>query len=417
MSKKIININRTILAYIAGIVLLINCRTVWMSEPNLSSKLNILSYFFLVVSLVGLIASYIFQKNYIHSLHRLIQHILILILYLSVFFVFSKNNLNTVFRLSILLLLIYCYIYMEDSYIPTILIAYKNILVVFGIISILYWTAGSLLGILHSTKFVFSSWGAVNGIYNIIPSYHNFYFETQHITVPIIGEICRNSSIFAEAPMASLNFSLGLLIEYFSKKSSKMTINSWIFSICIITTFSTSGYFILLFMLFYKFMNSKRINSYIKLSLLMPIIISGIVICVYLLKLKITGTGDSGSIRLNDYKLGFITWIQHPFLGNGINNIGAITQNMESWRLSNSGFSNSIMEVLAQGGIYIFILYFYAFIKSFYSSIEMNNSRLFLFTTCLLFLFIVTSFPYQYILLVILEWFTILQYKDRNLHD
>lgn len=417
MSKKIININRTILAYIAGIVLLINCRTVWMSEPNLSSKLNILSYFFLVVSLVGLIASYIFQKNYIHSLHRLIQHILILILYLGVFFVFSKNNLNTVFRLSILLLLIYCYIYMEDSYIPTILIAYKNILVIFGIISILYWTAGSLLGILHSTKFVFSSWGAVNGIYNIIPSYHNFYFETQHITVPIIGEICRNSSIFAEAPMASLNFSLGLLIEYFSKKSSKMTINSWIFSICIITTFSTSGYFILLFMLFYKLMNSKRINSYIKLSLLMPIIISGIVICVYLLKLKITGTGDSGSIRLNDYKLGFITWMQHPFLGNGINNIGAITQNMESWRLSNSGFSNSIMEVLAQGGIYIFILYFYAFIKSFYSSIEMNNSRLFLFTTCLLFLFIVTSFPYQYILLVILEWFTILQYKDRNLHD
>lgn len=34
-------------AYIIAIVLMINCRTVWLSIPNLSSKLNTVSYFLL----------------------------------------------------------------------------------------------------------------------------------------------------------------------------------------------------------------------------------------------------------------------------------------------------------------------------------------------------------------------------------
>ena len=65
---------------------------------------------------------------------------------------------------------------------------------------------------LHSNIYINSNWGAVNGVTRLVPSYNNIYFETQRISAPLLGDIYRNSSIFSEGPMASLNFTLGLLI-------------------------------------------------------------------------------------------------------------------------------------------------------------------------------------------------------------
>ena len=76
---------------------------------------------------------------------------------------------------------------------------------------------------------------------------------------------------------------------------------------------------------------------------------------------------------MDDYKAGVITWLQHPFLGSGLSNTNGIQQNMSAWRSYNTGFSNSIMEILAEGGIYLSLFYFYAFIKGLYSGVNKKN--------------------------------------------
>lgn len=85
----------------------------------------------------------------------------------------------------------------------------------------------------------------------------------------------------------------------------------------------------------------------------------------------------------------------------------ALTENMASWRwrISMIGFSNSIAEVLAQGGIYVSIAYMYAFIRGLYLTIKFKSLDNFILILGTFYLFCTTIFSYQYILLLLLVLF------------
>lgn len=396
-----------ILVYLGGLALLINNRTIWINEEGISFKVNIISYGILCVSLIILILFAVVQKKKITS--NVLNDMLLLIGLTLVYFVFSSEiSKSVVIRLGLLVILLFLYIYFENSFIPKILIAYKNILLLVGSISLFFWLFGSILGMLHSNIYINSNWGAVNGVTRLVPSYNNIYFETQRISAPLLGDIYRNSSIFSEGPMASLNFTLGLLIELIERKN-KLSIT--VFILCVISTFSTTGYIVLLILLFMKFINTSKITTYTKLMLIVPTTILVAFLILFFINQKFINNSESASVRLNDFYLGFTTWLQHPIFGNGINNIGALTENMESWRLSNSGFSNSIMEVLAEGGIYVFSIYIYSFINAIKYAKAKRSVDLFCFIVGVIFLFVSTSFPFQYILITILIWFSMLDSK------
>lgn len=292
-----------------------------------------------------------------------------------------------------------------------ILIAFSNIVAVISIISLFFWFFGSVLKIISPSGVVYTTW-TNSGEPKAIPSYYGLYFETQALEMPFLGKIVRNSAVFTEGPMASFNFSLAFLIELFvAHKQNKFKI--FILAFTIFSTFTTSGWLILVIGLFLCYLVNIPRNKVLRA---IKILIVPVIICVSaIVALSMIGSKfetSSGLIRMDDYVAGYLAWKEHKLFGAGYENYEFIEQFMQSWRSYNTGFSNSPMRILACCGIYIGILYIYAFAKGVIFSIKENNIRLLIYVTMTFFLFVTMLVPYQYIILFNITWFGSLSLKN-----
>ena len=86
-------------------------------------------------------------------------------------------------------------------------------MVFIAVLSVIMWILCSLIKVIPPTGTIPFNWTAVNGVYSFIPTYGHIYFETQDINLPFIGNIIRNTAVFTEAPMASLNFCIAFLLK------------------------------------------------------------------------------------------------------------------------------------------------------------------------------------------------------------
>ena len=124
--------------------------------------------------------------------------------------------------------------------------------------------------------------------------------------------------------------------------------------------------------------------------------------CIWLLSYKLST--NSGSIRIDDYKASYKTWIEHGIiLGAGFNNEDAIIENMSKFRKDNQGLSNSTMVVLAEGGIMLFMIYLIPFLLSINYAIKNKNNNILYFDIIILFLFCTTIFAYTALMINILS--------------
>jgi len=293
--------------------------------------------------------------------------------------------------------LIYLFPIGKSHYI-NILKIYTNIMIIIAVISLIFWIFGSILG-----------WIRPNGILTItrnrnlynINSYSYIYFEVQK-NVDWGINIFRNTAIFYESPKCSLNFCLALMYETFiSPKPKKLKL--LLLYIAIFSTLSTTGIIFLIINFILSLIISiprYKLMHIIKFFILPVILLFFIFLSNFLMQMKIGGS--SFFSHDDDYIAGFKTWLDYPIIGSGYNNMDAIREHMNSFRADNIGFSNSIFRVLAQGGIYLFILYFIPCLVSIINSIKAHNCRMLCFTILFIYLFIMTSFPYNYITIYIL---------------
>lgn len=126
-----------------------------------------------------------------------------------------------------------------------------------------------------------------------------------------------------------------------------------------------------------------------------------------MLREKFTNNIASAGVRANDYTVGFRAWMSHPIIGIGISNYDDLKNYMDLWRANNTGFSNSIMDVLSGGGLYLTVMYLFAYIRGFIVSKKAHNTYRIVFVVMMFYLFITTFFTYTYILLFILCWFAL----------
>lgn len=285
-----------------------------------------------------------------------------------------------------------------------ILIAFSNIVAMISIISLFFWFFGSVLKIISPSGTVYTTW-TNSGEPKAIPSYYGLYFETQFLEMPFWGKVVRNSAVFTEGPMATFNFSLAFLIDLFvAQKQNKCKI--FILAITIFSTFTTSGWLILVIGLFLYYLIKIPRNKVLRAIkiLIVPAIISvSVIVALSMIGSKF-GT-SSGLIRMDDYVAGYLAWKEHKLFGAGYENYEFIEQFMQSWRNYNTGFSNSPMRILACCGIYIGILYIYAFAKGIIFSVKEKNMRLLIYVIATLLLFLTMMVPYQYIILINITWF------------
>lgn len=258
----------------------------------------------------------------------------------------------------------------------------------------IFWIFGTNLHIIQPTGVYYSNWNQF-GIYQAYPKYYNLYFETQ-----VLNQITRNSSIFAEAPMASLTFSIALCIEtIYLKKSRLHILKIIILSLAIVSTISSTGYIFLILIFGYKLLTITNFNYYsniIKLLVIPVMLIIGMLLIHYFLDQKLST--NSGLSRSKDYINSIKAWVNYPILGTGIDTLGSNLTSALHLGIGNFGYSNSLGAILGSTGLYIFILYFISIVKSFYFGIrEKDTNRIFI-TFIFIYFIVTTNFLNTYIL-------------------
>lgn len=351
-----INVHR-VLQYIFVICIILNFRGIWLYADGYENIGNVVKVIMGLSVIFGMM-----MKGRISAskLNKCITTIVILSLHILVWNIAAISSNSDVFTalLELVVILVYSYL-IENSMDDTIHI-FINISLVIATVSLVFWLFGSILGIIKPTGIYHSRWAA-DGVVRTIKSYYNIYYEPQgYMNIAnIIGAIPRNSAIFTEAPMCSMVFSIAFLAEYLLDERRSIT-KCVILAVAVISTISTTGVTTLLIALVLKqvFRKSRTLYEQTNKAVILPLLVLvGIILVRYLVLQKLMT--NSGLIRLDDFAAGFKAWMNAPIFGNGYSNGESIKRFMSSFRMGNTGFANSVMQILAFGGIWLFAVYAY----------------------------------------------------------
>lgn len=392
-----------IFEYLIALVMIMEGRGIYCYLSISSSWISYLLLMLLLIASFGCIA----LKSRRNVKKRGIILSLILACY---FFAFSLVRFfNAIalymFILAVFTIVLFYYSAAKDDGLPTLLVKYKNLMIFIAIISLFFWVFGSILNFIKPTGIEYTSWTRTGKLMPIDTFYH-LYFEipTQYITWGS-NRIMRNCAIFTEPPMASLHFCVALMIELLlCKKKSKSHI--LILTLAILSTTSSMGFIVLVICLTWKYIYGQPKDRIIRLFkiFILPIIFIVGFLAVYEIIMKKLGTA-SGNIRLDDFVVGYKAWKSNLLLGAGYGNLKYIQSFMGSWRSNNIGFSNSLMQILAQGGIYFVLPYIFAFTCGIKKTINFKNWNSLIFIILILIMFIFTIVSYQYIIIYLLIYF------------
>ena len=210
-----------------------------------------------------------------------------------------------------------------------------------AVMSLFFWIFASVLGIMKPTGSVHLEWSGVR-----VNNYYNLYIEPQRWNFKMMGiQIFRNCSFFCEGPVASFCFSLALLININYAKVAPYLVNT-VLIIAVLSTFSTTGFIVLLMVVLQKFIMLNADTILKKIFKFFSVIL--IVIIVF--SLGYTAFSEkmstiSGSIRREDITRNLAAFQKHPIIGNGCGYVGAS--------------SNSFAVLLADGGFLLWGLYYF----------------------------------------------------------
>ncbi len=275
--------------------------------------------------------------------------IFITMVYLSIAFFnarFGSIPLKVYFGLlCIFPFLIYCL--RRASLIQSLFNFFILAMTLLALLSCIAWLLGDILHLVEPNCKIFWTWTS-SGV-----TKHGYFFvqyDLQPTTLPYFDNYIfyRNSGIFTEAPMFSFSLSCAFLLELFKRDKTRIAI-CIILGATILTTVSLTGIALSILAVFIKlFITTKRSAP----KIILIAVFAGICVLVFaFLGMKRFQAGGSAFIRLDDFKASFEAWLQSPILGHGFENTGYIKTFMNSQRIADSGLSNSLGVVLAQGGI------------------------------------------------------------------
>lgn len=309
--------------------------------------------------------------------------------------------------------LIFCK-YREENKEYILIHKFSNIMVFLSSTSLFFWIFASQLNVIQPTGTLEFTWGIVQRC----PSYYGLYVTRQNASMFIYSGL-RNQSIFPEAPMFSLCLCIAIAAELFLPKTKKFCNEKcnkshikkerwklFLLISALITTITTTGYIVLIIMLFIKYIlvNPKKKSAQIIKCLLLAVFI---VVCTLAISYIFAEKSGSSSwqIRMDDFRSGFLAWKKAPFFGSGYREQDSIQSFMSSFRSSNRGFSNSVMQILAQGGLALFSVYAIPMIGDLFTAVKRGKWGETAFSFVIIVEFIFTIFSYTLFLIMILAFF------------
>lgn len=393
---------RGLLEYVMAAILMIQCNTVWMTIEPFRGNINQV----LLIALLGCAVCCMLLSDTAFSKKRwglAISVIATLLLYLSVL-LFRHSSNHSVFWhfLTCLFVILLYYVTCCDGGVPAVLLKYGQLVTWVAAYSLLMWMLCSILKILPPTGVVMTSWNDTAFMDAPINSYFGIYFETQFQNVEGTM-VARNTSIFTEAPMASLHFSIALLIEALLKKKCDGKV-FLLLTLAIVSTMSTTGYLMVmvaaLIRLFAWLGKRGWLSNQALKAATLTVAGACFLFMVAIVFLKVETV--SGSVRFDDMHAGALAVRDHFVFGNGFNNLPAIQRYMSSWRLNNLGFSSGLLWILSDGGLWLGMVHLLPMLAAVVMGIRRREVSVALFSVLMFFIFLITVFQYSLLLSFIL---------------
>lgn len=372
-----------ILAYGIAIILIINCNSIIGNAVQFDSfyrKINVL--------MMGLIILYVLLSKPLKKNIFILGAMLMCYLLIPMII---KGNWNQQIINYLRFIAIFFLVGTESKKpnLSLVLKAYINLMFVIALVSIFFWIFGSLMHLINPNMFVVSKWEGINRLTDV-PSYYGLYYETQSV-----GFAIRNSAIFAEGPMAALNFLLALvLLDCFEKKNVTINFKIGTLIVAALSTLSTTAYIslillILLKLIIYRFPNPK--SNLIK-NVFLIILIPVIIVVVHSLLMSKMNT-VSGTDRFQDYMNAFKLWKTYPLFGTS-----------QLVDMQTFGFSSSFTNILGGEGLWTLALFVVSAGRSFILGIRQNEKGRIIFTIILIYLFMITIFVNTYLIWYVFTW-------------
>lgn len=382
-----------IFQYAFILCIILNFRSIWMHTDSLPYVRRTINLLMELSVAGGIIARKKFSSR---KLFECFAAMAFVVLYGSVWYLADFFKSGSIITILIQLLAIVVYCLLVEYSVDDTMCKFTNIVLVIATVSLFFWVFGSLLGRIQSTGFLYTTWTG-NDSLKRVTSYYGIYYETQSVTFfgLTVDKIVRNTAIFTEAPMASMVFGIAFLNEMLMREKL-----SWkrcaILATAVISTISTTGITVLIIAigLRYVFTKSKTKGAVSLKLLLLPIVFVVALIALNFLVEQKLGT-SSGSTRIDDFVAGYKAWMDAPLFGNGYGNSASYEKYMSSFRSHNTGFSNSPMQVLAYGGIYLFFPYCVSAGRGLVRMAKRKSWRRMAFYLVFLYAFIITICPFQ----------------------
>ena len=396
-----------IITYVAAAAMVVQCRSIWMHLRDYGPWVNRSTALVLGICLMALAFKNDGEKNGPGIRWPSIKTGIIIMLYLLLFVLLDPVNYRRVLRCGLLLCSVIIFLDSRGGKekAASLLGAFRDVVVIVAGVSVVCWFFLSLLHIIPYpwSGSVYVDWSD-NGKIIWRTHFMYIYYETQWF---ITGYVARNSAIFVEGPMANYIFSLAFMTDFYILDSRGPKAHRRcriILALAMLTTFTATGWFLMALMWIMKNLpdvrKKRRSAGSFREHLAQEkkmIVLAAMVLAFVVLLLWNKTTTESSSIRMDDIRSGFKAWLSSPLWGVGFENTPYIARFASPWRLNNLGYSNSPVEVLAEGGLMLFIPYGGAILRGASRSFRSGNYAHIAFEICFLVLFAVTIIPYQYI--------------------
>lgn len=396
-----------IITYAAAATMVVQCRSIWMHLRDYGPWVNRSTALVLGICLMALAFKNDGEKNGPGIRWSSIKTGIIIMLYLLLFVLLDPVNYRRLLRCGLLLCSVIIFLDSRGGKekAASLLGAFRDVVVIVAGVSVVCWF---LLSLLHLIPYpwsgsVYVDWSD-NGKIIWRTHFMYIYYETQWF---ITGYVARNSAIFVEGPMANYLFSLAFMTDFYIQDSRGPKAHRRcriILALAMLTTFTATGWFLMALMWIMKNLpdvrKKRRSAGSFREHLAQEkkmIVLAAMVLAFVVLLLWNKTTTESSSIRMDDIRSGFKAWLSSPLWGVGFENTPYIARFASPWRLNNLGYSNSPVEVLAEGGLMLFIPYGWAILRGASRSFRSGNYAHIAFEICFLVLFAVTIIPYQYI--------------------
>lgn len=383
--------------YLAAACMIIQCRTVYMHLETWGMIVNRSVWLIMMIALMTCVIRGDSDKR-LQDRRGALFTVLAVTAYTGIFLIANPVNYLRVIRCAsaVLMMILLLRTSKGKERSLSILGCFRDLMLIIACASLVFWVLGSIIKVLPCTGYLYMDWSHT-GEYVRIPTFLCLYFETQWTPWELVQ--ARNCGIFVEAPMAGFAYSVALMAEIFVHRSRKPRhlVNMTLLTVAILSTLSLICYGFLLLVAAFSYSGvilKGKAGRSSKIAVGTAFAAAAVVLMIFTIdKLD----SSSAITRVNDFAVGLNAWLAHPVFGGGFESLEYLQSFMPEWRSYDIGFSNSPMEILAQGGLYIGIPYIYGFMSSLIRGIRNKEHRRIAVTIIFAYLFTFIVVPYQYI--------------------